>query len=501
MNGPTGGRVTIRLVATRWKKRGAVSTLAVTAALLSGCVPDMGARPVPLAAESLGSTQSLSAPPRSWPADQWWTTYGDAQLDQLETEALAGTPDLRAADARFRRADAAAREAGASALPELSANGRPEVLRQTLNQGFPESIKGDLPDGIHSQGRAILDLAWDLDLFGRNRAAIAAAKSESEAAAYDAATARLFLSTSVATSYAELQRLLRIGAAAADALIVRKNTLALITRRSAQGLATLVEENQQATTVSAAEGEVAALDGRIMRARHRIAALLGAGPDRGLSITPPTAATSPVPGVPSKLPLDLVGRRPDLAAARARVEAAGGLIDEAKAAFYPNVNLTAFAGVQSFGIAQLLTRDALLGSAGPAISLPIFSGGRRRARDKGARAGYEEAVAIYDGMIVNALRDVADLVSDERALRAQVDAAERARISAQAAYDGIKRRYATGLSSYLEVLTAESSLIERRRVVADLNARFLSLDIALVRALGGGFDADRNPAIQGHDHG
>jgi NodT family efflux transporter outer membrane factor (OMF) lipoprotein len=501
MIGPRPGRVTTRLAAAWQHKRGAVSALALTTAFLAGCVPEMSARAVPLTTESLASGQSLATPAGSWPADQWWKAYGDAQLDQLEQQALAGTPDLGAADARFRRAATAARERGASLLPELSANGRPDVLRQTLNQGFPESIKAYLPDGIHSQGRATVDLAWDVDLFGRNRAAIAAARSQAEAAAYDAATVRLFLSTAVAASYVELQRLLGIRAAAADALAVRQNTLALIARRFAQGLATRVDERQQATAASAAQGEVAAIDGQIMRVRHQIAALLGAGPDRGLAITPPSAAASPVRGVPSTLHLDLVGRRPDLAAARARVEAAGNRIDEAKAEFYPNVNLVAFAGVQSFGIADLFTHDALAASAGPAINLPIFSGGRLRARYKGARAGYDEAVATYDGLLVNALRDVADIVTDQRALRDRVDAAESARASAAAAYDGVKRRYSAGLSSYLEVLTSESSLIERRRVVADLNAQFLSLDIALVRALGGGFGADREPTIQGQDHG
>ena len=456
-------------------------------AVLSGCVPNLGIRPQPIALQSLNSEKSLDAPTTPWPEQDWWRGYGDAQLDALEAEALAGSPDLRVADARSRRAAAAAEQAGAATLPELGANAHPELLRQSRNLGYPDFIKDSLPSGIHSQGRLTLDLAFDLDFFGRNRAALAAATSEAQAAAIDAAAARLHLSASVASSYAELVRLFEDRAAAFDALRVRRETLDLITQRFSQGLSNRVDRDQQATTVPISEGDLAAIDHQILVARLQIAALLGAGPDRGLAIGQPAAVVLRAYGIPATIRLDLVGRRPDLVAARRRVEAAGHRIDSARAEFYPNVNLTAFAGFQSFGIASLFTNDALIGSAGPAISLPIFSGGRVEGAYRVTRASYEEAVATYDRMLADALRDVAGILSGQRSLRDQVDDAQRALASATAADDGTRQRYAAGLATYLDVLTTETAIINQRRTLADLRGQFLALDIDLVRALGGGF--------------
>jgi outer membrane protein TolC len=167
---------------------------------------------------------------RLWPRDAWWQGYGDPQLDALEAEALAGSPDLRAADARTRHAQAVAQQAGAALGPDVSANAQPEAIRNTRNLGYPDDIKNLLPRNIHSQGRLTLDLAWDLDFFGRNRAALAAATSDAHARAIDAAAARLYLSASVAAAYADLLRLFRDREAAADALRTRKATLDLVSQ-------------------------------------------------------------------------------------------------------------------------------------------------------------------------------------------------------------------------------------------------------------------------------
>lgn len=471
------------------------------AIVLAGCAPQLSERRSPIAAGTLAAARSLDAPAAAWPAADWWRAFGDPQLDVLEAEALAGRPTLREADARARSVSAAAREQAADTGPQLAAEAAASGVRVTRNQGFPDDIKEYLPRGLHSQGRLRLNLSWMLDFFGRNRAAVAAARSEAEAARLDVAAARLFLSTAVASSYAELGRLFRLRRAAEDALAVRRETLALLSRRLAQGLATAPERNQEATYVPVSEGEVAAIARQIAVTRHQIAALLGAGPDRGLAIAPPVADGSYALALPASLPLELVGRRPDLAAARARVEAADERVTVARRDFYPNINLVALAGVQSFGIADLFTRDALAGSAGPAIGLPIFQGGRLRARLSRAVAGYDEAVADYDALLVGAIRDVADVLAAQRAVGVQLDAAQRAESSADAAYAGTRRRYAGGLTSHLEVLTAENGLVARRREVADLTGQRLALDIDLIRVLGGGFVAPDAPNPEGTIHG
>jgi NodT family efflux transporter outer membrane factor (OMF) lipoprotein len=194
-------------------------------------------------------------------------------------------------------------------------------------------------------------------------------------------------------------------------------------------------------------------------------------------------------GLPSNLQADLIGRRPDVVAARLTAEAAAKRIKAAKADFYPNVNLAGFIGVQSLGLNMLTKAGSGIGSIGPAITLPIFDSGRLQGNYRGVRAQYDEAVASYDQTLTRALQDVADSAVSARALYARLGKSQEALAASQAAYDLTRQRYASGLGTYLDVLTAEDALISNRRAVADLETRAFTLDIALVRALGGGFHA------------
>ena len=229
------------------------------------------------------------------------------------------------------------------------------------------------------------------------------------------------------------------------------------------------------------------LDEQIAVARNRLAALVGAGPDRGMAIEAPRAVTDKTFALPANLAVDLVGRRPDIQAARARAEAAGRRIKVAKAGFYPNVNLAAFIGVQSLGLDMLTKSGSDYGQAGAAISLPIFSGGRLEGAYRGARADYDAAVAAYDQTLIQALQEVSDAAAGERALGVRLAQARAARAAAEEAYRIAGMRYKAGIASYITVLTAEDAAVIQRRSVADLEARALTLDAQLVRALGGGF--------------
>ncbi|MDB5462565.1 MAG: efflux system, outer rane lipoprotein NodT family, partial [Phenylobacterium sp.] len=183
----------------------------------------------------------------------------------------------------------------------------------------------------------------------------------------------------------------------------------------------------------------------------------------------------------------LVGRRPDVTAARWRAEAAAERIHEARAAFFPDVNLAAFIGVQSLFLSKLTASGSDVGSVGPAISLPIFNGGRLRAGYRGAEADRDAAVASYDAAVTEAFRQVADVVASSRALASQVADSRAALAASEDAYRIARLRYQGGLATYPSVLLAEQGVLRRRRVVADLDARALALDVQLVRALGGGF--------------
>ena len=456
---------------------------------LAACAPTLGPKPTLVAAADVAAGEAFAGPVAPDLSARWWEAYGDAQLDALVDEALAGSPDLAVASARLAQAEAAAQQAGAARLPSLDVSGSAQQVRQSLNNGFPDEFKAFLPQGWNDQGRLSASLRYQLDFFGRNRAALAAATSTADAARADQAAARLALSTGVAGAYAELKRLYAARAAAEDAARVRGQTAGFFSDRQKAGLETRGPASQAAAEAASARADVAALDGQILVARHEIAALLGKGPDRGLQIAVPGAQTLHPAGLPANLAADLIGRRPDVAAARARVEAAAQREKVAKTAFYPNIDLVGTFGLQSLPIDTLFESMSQFGDVGPAISLPIFDGGARAGAYRGARGAYAEAVAVYNRTVANAFRETADAVSNQRAAAAQLTEAREAVRASQDAYGVVQDRYGAGLVRNLDVLTAEGQLLAARRRVADLEAIAFNLDVALVRAIGGGYRA------------
>ena len=218
--------------------------------------------------------------------------------------------------------------------------------------------------------------------------------------------------------------------------------------------------------------------------------LVGAGPDRGLAIARPALAADLPVGLPDTVTTDLIGRRPDIAAARERVEAAAKRVAMARADFYPSVRLSAMAGLQAVGIGKLFENNSTFGSAGPAISLPLFHGGALRGRYRGAAASYDEAAASYNQTVLSAYGQVADAVTSRRTLTARLLGARKALAAGEEAYAIAKLRYEGGLSAYIDVLNIEDRLLSVRVAVAELVAAARNTDIVLVRALGGGYDPD-----------
>jgi NodT family efflux transporter outer membrane factor (OMF) lipoprotein len=460
------------------------------ALMVSACAPSLGTRRQLSQPQDYASARSLAAPTAEWPADDWWTAYGDPQLSSLIDQALKGSPDLREAEARVKAAEAQAEQARSPLIPQPSANASAAPTRASKEIGFPPQFRGFLPGGFHTNTRITADLSWQLDFFGRNRAALAAATSQAEAARADAAAARLQIASAVAASYAQFLQLSADRDAAAEALKVRQQTLDLVGQRLRNGLETRGEFSQQNATVPVAKSDVDRLDLQILQTRHQLAALIGKGPDAGLDLQRPANPTLRPLGLPSNLAVDLVGRRPDIVAARLRAEAAAKQERVARLDFYPNISLTGYYGAQSLDIGNIFKRDANIGSLGPAIHLPNFIGGPQlRGALRQRRAEYEEAVAEYDKALANALREVADAIAAQRSLADQVTDAQSSLQSSEEAYQVAKARYLGGLSPYLNVLTAETSVLQARRTLADLNAQALSFDVALVRALGGGFQA------------
>jgi NodT family efflux transporter outer membrane factor (OMF) lipoprotein len=467
-------------------------TVAIAGLALAGCasLPQLGARPELVRPSALGAEQAFAGPRGAWPGQGWWRAYGDPQLDLLIAEALAGSPEVAAAAARVRAAEAIAEQAGAVTLPQVGLEASAGGQKQSYNLGIPRQF---VPRGVFDTGRIAGNFSFDLDLWGRNRAALAAATSEAQAAAVDAEQAALLLSTTVASSYAELARLHAARDVAVQAATVRQETAVLTTQRVANGLDTLGEQRQAEARVPSARAEIAAFDEAIALTRNRIAALLGRGPDRGLLIVRPKVVATPL-GLPDTLALDLLGRRPDIVGARLRAEAAASRINVARADFYPNINLAAVIGLQSFGLDQLFESGSTFGTAGPAISLPLFQGGRLGGAYRGARAQYDESVARYDAILVTALREVADAAASLKALDVQLTEQRQALAAADQAARIARIRYQGGLANQLTALQADDSLLAIRRDVVELEARRFALNVALVRALGGGFQAGPNIA-------
>lgn len=451
---------------------------------LAACVPNLGDKPVPRSAASLAAVQSLPNQGGQWPGDGWWKAYNDPQLNQLIDEGLAGAPDIASAAARLAKAQAVAESAGAALGPSVGAYATGGKTKQSYNFGIPPAF---VPKGWKNYGVANLQFGFDLDLWGKNRAALRAATSDADAARVEMAQARLTLAAAIAASYADLARLYAEHDVAEEAVRIQEDTAGLVGNRVKSGLDNEGQRHQAEAQVPAARADLSQIDEQISLTRNQLAALIGAGPDRGLAIARPKVSALATLALPPSAGIDLVGRRPDVVAARARVESAAERIKVARAAFYPDVSLSALVGLEGLGFSNVLKSGSSYGNAGPAVSLPIFDLGKRQGDYRGARADYDAAVANYDKTLIAALQDVANAVASRNALGSQARDARASLADSEQAYNVARLRYKAGLSNYLDVLTAEQALIVARRRDADLTARSFTLDVALIRALGGGY--------------
>ena len=465
---------------------GGLAFLLAGSAMMTACasVPDLGKRPAIRPVQELAASQTFTSSATGWPQENWWSDYRDAQLDALMAEALAASPDLAAASARLRTAQGYAQQAGAALAPQIDATASGGLVQQSENNGIPPAL---VPDGWEKSGKLGLGFSLDLDLWGKNRAALAAARSDIDTAHFELAEARLVLTTSIAATYADLAKLYAQRDVLESQLAIRSDTLKLVADRVDAGLDTRAELKQAQSRVPDARADLAATDEAIALTRNALAALTGAGPDRGLAIERPHVSLLTARGLPDNAGIDLVGRRPDIAAARAGVEAAASRIKVARAAFYPNISLSGLIGLQSLGFDNLLKGSSAFGNVGPAVTLPIFHGGAISGQYRGARGKYDEAVARYDAGVVQALREVADAVVSRNMLGVRLNESRQALADAEEGNAIARKRYEGGLSTYLDVLNAEEGVLQARRTVAELETRVFTLDVAMVRALGGGF--------------
>ena len=327
-----------------------------------------------------------------------------------------------------------------------------------------------------------------IDLWGGHRAAWEAALGQARAAEVDSQAASLTLAADVARGYSSLGHAFIVLDLAKDDLERTGKMLDLSKRRLQAGIDSHYQYQQTESLEASSREQLINAQKQLNSARIALAVLLGKGPDRGVDIARPKILAPGAVALPSTLPAELLGRRPDLVAARWRVEAASKNIAAAKTRFYPNLNLSAAAGTQS------LLGDALFGSASrflniaPAVSLPIFDGGRLRAGLDAEDANYDLAVAQYNKTLVGALGDVSDTLAQLGAVGQQISAQQQATRIAQDSFDTVLQRYGSGVGNYLDVLSIEQQLLQAQRQLADLNAEQIDLSIQLMQALGGGFE-------------
>lgn len=468
-------------------------TLSLTMLLMiAGCASTGGIAPKsePRAANALDVGAAIRAADASaqWPTADWWRVYGDPQLNRLIDEAQAGNPTLAEAAARVREAQSLGDVAHAALSPHLS--GDLSVTRKH----WPDNLyygPGPLSNRNTWNNTASLGLSFPLDLWGRDENAAKRALDAAQQRAADARAARLTLEVNVVRAYVDLSKQYALRDIAVDLLARQRELAQLAQRRLTGGIGTQLELSQAQSPLPEYERQIEALDEAIALDRNQLAALLGAGPGAGDALTRPALALDVPIGLPSTVPADLIGHRPDVVAARWAVAGAARGIDVAHAAFYPNIDLIASLGAYAAAGPLFQFLHAANGgwSAGPAVSLPIFDAGALRGRYGAANAQYDEAVERYNGTVIGALKEIADALVRSRSLAAQEGDAQRSAAAAERSYRLSTVGFRRGLADYVNVVVSETQWLSARERVAQIQAARLAAHAALMGALGGGLAA------------
>jgi len=425
-----------------------------------------------------------------WPDADWWKRYDDPQLDALEAQALTAAPTLRQAGTRFdaalRAVDIARAEAGLGSSLDAQA----QRIRLSEHGLIPPQFLGFT---WYDQGDLSLGFRYDFDFWGRTRAAVAAAVDEARAAEAERSAATLMLTVAVADAYLGWQADRAHVAVARDAVAILEGQRRLSMLRRERGIEPPdVGHDIEARLASAREMQIA-YEGAAEVRRAAIAALLGIAPAQL-----PQWRERPLPEVDGQLPddvgIDLLARRPDIAASRWRVEAALARTEQARAAFFPDVSLGAMIGLQSIDLGKLLEAGSRTAAIGPALHLPLFGNRTLRATHRAAQAQLEAAAAAHDAAVVDAARDVSTQSLALAQLAARRDQRERQLAAQQELARIAKARADRGLGDDRSVLAARADVLEQQDAALTLHAQALSTELALIKALGGGYRLEADPA-------
>jgi len=461
--------------------RSTIVAIAASTTLLAGCVlaPKSDPQVSRIEDRNLGLRGASAAPA----PNGWWHAFGDPQLDRLVEQSLRGAPTLNVALARIREAEARAQAVGAGNRPGFALDANEQRLRLPEHDIIPPPYGGmNVWRGAVTAG-----LSWDLDFFGRQAALIRQSKLERDAVALDAEGARLAIAGSLAQAYLQLDRAYRLLDIARQTEAQRQEILDITRSRVQAGLAPRPEQRQAEAALPQARMQRLQAQAESELAMHRIAALVGMGAESYAQFKRPQLNLDTALPLPESLPADLLARRPDVLAARARVEAALAGRKAAKAAFYPDINLSAAAGFQAIGLGNLFDWGSRQYAVGPAIHLPLFDSQRLKAGYKGATAELDASIASYNDTVLQAVRQAADQLSLINSLKQQLAEAQAQLDAAEDAYKLTEERYKAGLSGYLPVLTTEGAVLQARQSLADVTDAYATARVTLLLSLGGSF--------------
>jgi len=465
--------------------------LAIVLLQLSGCT--VGPKYHPPAIESPTAYKEVGNWKPAQPNDQnlggnWWTVFQDPQLDALELQVNVSNQNLKAAEAQFRQARANVRYNRADYYPTVTAGASATRTRVSANRPPPSSIF----DGItYNDFTVPFDVSYQADVWGRVRRTVESSREQAQASAADLATVNLSMHAELAIDYF-LARSLDAEEQLLNSTVTQyEQALELIETRFAGGIASEVEVEQARTQLETTRAQ--AIDVGVARAQyeHAVAILIGKPPAE-FSLAP-LPLTAPPPNIPVSVPSELLERRPDIAAAERRVASANAQIGIAKSAYYPLINLGATGGFESSSITTLLSGPSGLWSLGFSAATTVFDVGRRRAASDQAIAAYDQSVANYRQTVLTGFQQVEDNVAALRILESEAETQDRAVIAAQKYLDLAVTRYKGGVTSYLEVTTAQTASLSDQVTAVNLLGRRMVNSVMLIQALGGGWDRSALP--------
>jgi len=426
------------------------------------------------------------------PRAGWWTLFHDDELEQLESNLLAANPTLKAAYAHFDQARASAAVQNANLFPALSAAPSAGVERYSANRptGTPQKISAPVTQGNYNLP---FTLSYEVDLFGQRRRTIEAAEASYQASAADLENVRLVLTAELAADYFTLRQLDTQIAILNRTVEYLRRGLDLQISRHSGGLASGLDVAQEETLLNTTRTQATLILTQRKQFEDAIAVLIGtAAPGFHLE---QRNLRAEFPRIDVALPSDLLERRPDVAEAERQMASANAQIGIAQAAYYPSLVLFGQGGWNSQYVSRLFNPASGFWALAASIAQTIFDGGARRAEVKFSQAGYEAALESYRATVLNAFREVQDEISGLEVLETARQSQEDAVASSRRQLDIANDRYIGGLASYLDVVSAQQNLLNNEQQAAIIQGQRLITTVLLVKALGGGWDAESLAAV------